>query len=146
MAGGAGVEYYFGYKLPENDLVCEDYRSRDKSWDYCNIALNFFRENDIPFWKMKNRNDLIDNQANEKEKFCLTDGESVILVYLGYVKTADIDLKEFEGNFTVKWFNPREGGNLSNGSVTSLNGGKVVSLGNAPVDGENDWLIVLRKN
>ncbi len=22
MAGGAGVEYYFGYQLPENDLVC----------------------------------------------------------------------------------------------------------------------------
>jgi len=29
MAGGAGVEYYFGYRLPENDLVCEDFRSRD---------------------------------------------------------------------------------------------------------------------
>jgi hypothetical protein len=25
MAGGAGVEYYFGYKLPQNDLVCEDW-------------------------------------------------------------------------------------------------------------------------
>ena len=35
MAGGAGVEYYFGYQLLENDLVCQDLRSRDKSWDYC---------------------------------------------------------------------------------------------------------------
>jgi len=24
MAGGAGVEYYSGYKLPENDLICQD--------------------------------------------------------------------------------------------------------------------------
>ena len=23
MAGGAGVEYYFGYQLPENDLICD---------------------------------------------------------------------------------------------------------------------------
>ena len=33
MAGGVGVEYCFGYALPRNDLVCEDLRSRDKSWD-----------------------------------------------------------------------------------------------------------------
>ena len=42
MAGGAGVEYYFGYKFPENDLLCEDWRSRDQSWDYCRICLEFF--------------------------------------------------------------------------------------------------------
>ena len=53
MAGGAGVEYYFGYKLPQNDLVCQDFRSRDKSWDYCRIALNFFHQNDVPFHEMK---------------------------------------------------------------------------------------------
>jgi hypothetical protein len=34
MAGGAGVEYYFGYKLPQNGLVCQDFRSRDLSWDF----------------------------------------------------------------------------------------------------------------
>ena len=45
MSGGAGVEYYFGYKLPQNDLICEDYRSRDKTWDYCRIALEFFSDN-----------------------------------------------------------------------------------------------------
>ncbi|HYG33407.1 MAG TPA: DUF5060 domain-containing protein, partial [Clostridia bacterium] len=32
LAGGQGVEYYFGYTLPENDLKCEDFRSRDRSW------------------------------------------------------------------------------------------------------------------
>ena len=62
MAGGAGVEYYFGYQLPQNDLVCEDFRSRDKSWDYCRIALEFFREHEIPFWEMKNADALIGNR------------------------------------------------------------------------------------
>src|SRR5512139_2138637 len=42
MAGGWGVEYYFGYKLPQNDLACQDYRSRDQTWNYCRIALEFF--------------------------------------------------------------------------------------------------------
>jgi hypothetical protein len=39
MAGGAGVEYYFGYELPQNDLRLEDFRSRDRTWDYCRIAM-----------------------------------------------------------------------------------------------------------
>ena len=45
MAGGAGVEYYFGYQLPENDLIMEDYHNRDQSWDFCRIAIDFLHEN-----------------------------------------------------------------------------------------------------
>ena len=52
MAGGGGVEYYFGYTLPQTDLGCEDWRSRDRSWGYAGVALEFFRENRIPFWTM----------------------------------------------------------------------------------------------
>ena len=48
MAGGAGVEYYFGYGLPDNDLVAENFRSRDKSWDYGRIAIDFFHSQKIP--------------------------------------------------------------------------------------------------
>jgi hypothetical protein len=33
MAGGAGVEYYFGYQRPQSDLTCQDFRSRDLMWD-----------------------------------------------------------------------------------------------------------------
>ena len=53
MGGGAGCEYYFGYQFAENDLVCEDWRSRDQSWDYCRIAIGFFHDNEIPFWEMR---------------------------------------------------------------------------------------------
>lgn len=83
MAGGAGVEYYFGYSLPENDLRCEDFRSRDKSWDACRIALDFFREQNIPFWEMKPSDDLVGNSEGKSGKsWCLAkEGE----VYLAYV-------------------------------------------------------------
>ncbi len=53
MAGGCGTEWYFGYKHPHSDLNCEDWRSRDKFWDQCKIAMDFFYENEIPFWKMQ---------------------------------------------------------------------------------------------
>jgi hypothetical protein len=45
--------YYFGYQLAANDLNCEDFRSRDKSWDYCRIALEFFHANKV-LSEMKN--------------------------------------------------------------------------------------------
>ena len=43
MAGGAGVEYYFGYKTGQTDLTCQNFRSRAKSWRYAKYALEFFK-------------------------------------------------------------------------------------------------------
>ena len=45
MAGGAGVEWYFGYKHPHSDLTCQDYRTRQKMWTQCRYALEFFQNN-----------------------------------------------------------------------------------------------------
>jgi hypothetical protein len=44
----------------------------------------------------------------------------------------------------VKWFNPRTGGELVEGTVKSVKGGANINLGAPPSDGELDWLIVLR--
>jgi len=144
LAGGAGVEYYFGYELPQNDLVCEDFRSRDKSWDYCRIALDFFREHRIPFWEMKNANALIGNENNDNSKFCLTQPGELYLVYLPKGGTTELDLTGVSGSLTVKWFNPREGGALQDGSVKAVGGGGKVALGTPPTDASEDWLAVMR--
>jgi len=83
MAGGAGVEYYFGYRLPQNDLVCEDYRSRDQVWDDCRTAINFFHEHKIPFQIMSNANELVGNPENRNDlPWCLRQKGEVYLVYL----------------------------------------------------------------
>jgi len=145
MAGGAGVEYYFGYKLPQNDLICEDWRSRDQSWDYARIALEFFPANKIPFWEMKNADALIGNTKNDNSKYCLAKAGEVYLVFLANGGTTDLDLTSATGAFTVQWFNPRQGGALANGSVKNVNGGHSVSLGNPPTDAGEDWLVVVRK-
>ena len=145
MAGGAGVEYYFGYQLPENDLVCEDFRSRDKSWDYCRIALEFFRDEKIPFADMKNTNALIGNTQDDNSKFCFAKAGELYLVYLPNGGTTDIDLSAATGAFTVKWFNPRAGGKLVDGVVLSVIGGEKTSLGARPTEAGEDWLAVVRK-
>lgn len=145
MAGGAGVEYYFGDIPPENDMLCEDYRSRDKSWDYCRIALDFFKNYNIPFWEMENRNKLINNTDDNKEKFCLAKEGELYLVYLGYTPSTKLDLSTVQGSFTVKWFNPREGGKLLTGKVRSIKGGKVVDLGTPPTNSQEDWVVIVQK-
>ena len=133
MAGGAGVEYYFGYKLPENDLICEDFRSRDKSWDYCRIALNFFRDEKIPFAEMKNADALIGNDKNDNSKFCFAKAGELYLVFLPNGGSTKLDI---EGKYTLQWFHPRDG---SKGETSSFT--EILTAPDA-----NDWLAVVRPN
>ena len=140
MAGGAGVEYYFGYQLPENDLLLEDFRSREKSWDYCRVALEFFRDHRIPLDKMTNADELVGNPAHDNSAYCLAQPGALYLVYLPNGGARELDLSGFAGAFSVSWFNPRDGGALRAGS--RANGGAKLTLA-AP--GSDDWLAVVRR-
>jgi hypothetical protein len=140
IAGGAGVEYYFGYTLPQNDLALEDFRSRDKSWGYARIALDFFRVNRIPFAEMEAADRLVNDGA-----WCLAKAGSLYLVYLPDGGSASIDLGGSTGAFSVQWFDPRSGGALKKGSVTQVNGGARVDLGTPPSEPGDDWLALVKK-
>ncbi len=142
MAGGAGVEYYFGYQLPENDLACEDWRSRDQSWDYARIALEFFCSGKIPFAEMEPADALTGNAKNDNSKFCFAKAGELYLVYLPNGGTTGLDLTAAPGKFSVKWFNPREGGVPAVQGATSLNGG---SKGILTAPSADDWLAVIAK-
>ncbi|MCM2370573.1 DUF5060 domain-containing protein [Aporhodopirellula aestuarii] len=145
MAGGGGCEYYFGYQFAENDILCEDWRSRDQSWDYCRIAIGFFHDHQIPFWEMTNVDELVGNPKRDVSKFCFAKPNEVYLVYLPDGGTTDLDLTGAKGAYSVRWFNPRSGGDLATGSVASVQGGGRVSLGTAPESPKEDWLVVIRK-
>ncbi|MEP4077056.1 DUF5060 domain-containing protein [Haloferula sp.] len=134
LAGGGGVEYYFGYKLPENDLLCEDWRSRDQSWDYARYALEFFRDQKIPFQDMVSRNELVGNSKNENSRYCYAKEGEIYLVYLPEGGSTDLELPVGR-SFTLAWFNPRTG---EMGDAKPLNGKTVT----AP--GKEDWLAVVR--
>ena len=145
LAGGWGVEYYFGYKLPaERPRTARITAAATQSWDYCRIALEFFPANKIPFWEMKNADALVGNPKNDNSKYCLAKAGELYLVFLPNGGTTDLDLTGASGNFTVKWFNPRSGGALVDGSVKSVTGGGVMALGNPPADADQDWVVLVR--
>lgn len=140
MAGGAGVEYYFGYALPENDLLLEDFRSRDRSWDYCRIALAFFSRDKIPLPRMTNADELVGNRAHDNSVYCLAQPGELYLVYLPKGGTASLDLSAASGEFALAWFNPREGG--APASAGKIRGGAKATLTAPSTD---DWLAIVRR-
>ena len=143
MAGGAGVEYYFGYKLPQNDLLCEDWRSRERSWDAAAVALGFFREHAIPFAEMEPADALVGNTAEDDSRYAFARPGELYLVYLPSGGTAELDLAGARGLFRLDWFDPRHGGPLRPGG--RVEAGSRVVLGPPPDEPTADWLAVLRR-
>ncbi len=138
MGGAGGVEWYFGYRYPHNDLMCEDFRSRELWWKQTKIALDFFRSN-LPFARMTAANELV----SQADAYCLAKAGEVYAVYLPKAVTAEITLPV--GKFSVKWFNPRTGGKLQDGILKTLNGGGKVSMGTQPVSDGKDWVVLIKK-
>ena len=141
MAGGFGVEWYFGYDSPNSDLTCQDFRSRDLFWDQNRHARRFF-EQYLPFWEM----DPADQLTADDQSYCLAKTDEVYAILLPIdLETSSIDLSETDNEFSVKWYNPREGGALLTGSIASVKGGDVAALGNPPDSPEMDWVVLLKK-
>ena len=145
MAGGAGVEYYFGYSLPQNDLLCEDFRSRDRSWAYARIALELFERERIPFWDMTNVDELVGGPASSGDPYALAKVGEIYVVYLPAGGDATLDLANAAGAFDVRWYNPRSGGALVYGTRLQVVGGGSVSLGAPPADPGEDWVVIVRR-
>ncbi len=140
MAGGFGVEWYFGYDSPHSDLTCEDFRSRDVFWDQNRYALHFF-EQYIPFWEMEPTDELVKGDS----AYCLAQMDKIYAVYLPMeLKTTSIDLGTSGNEFSINWYDPRNGGELQDGSVKMAKANDVVSLGYPPADQDKDWVILLR--
>ena len=139
MAGGAGVEWYFGYKYPHSDLSCEDWRSRDKLWDQTKVALDFFHKY-LPFTEMKNNDDI----TKAKDDYCLAKEGEIYAIYLPEGGSTEILLSP--GSYGVKWFNPRSGGDLKTGTIEKVMGIGFTSVGYPTEDPGKDWVCLIRRN
>ena len=137
MAGGAGVEYYYGYKLPQSDLSLQDYRSRDLMWDYTRYALRFFNQY-LPFAEMTPNTNLVGNG------WCLAKAGEVYAIYLENGGTTTVTLGNDGAPYDVQWYNPRTGGSLQAGSVATVTANGSVSIGNPPGTINQDWVALLR--
>lgn len=142
MAGGAGVEWYFGWKdnSPTSDLGIEDMRSRAAMWAVTRTARRFFEEH-VPFQRMNTANHL----AVSDHAYVLAEPGQTYLVYLPNGGAEHLDLRGVNGLYRVEWFNPRVGGELQRGKVTSIEGGGLRDLGEPPSDAEEDWAVLIRR-
>jgi hypothetical protein len=137
-AGGAGVEFYFGYRHAHSDLTCQDFRSRSQFWPYCRHAHEFFTRY-VPFWEMSSA----DEKVSAKGAYCLAKEGEVYVVYLPRGKTTKLDLPA--GTFSVQWFDPRNGGELTKGSPGTISGPGQLQIGPAPRDADKDWAALVKK-
>jgi hypothetical protein len=138
MAGGSGVEWYFGHAFPHMDINCEDFRSRDRMWEQTRYAMDFFRSH-LPFWEMEPSAEL----AGAKDARVLARGDSLYAVQLPAGGEATLQIGK--GNYTVQWFNPRTGGELQAGSVRTVQGPGAKSIGQPPSDPQKDWVALVKR-
>jgi hypothetical protein len=139
MAGAWGTEWYFGYDHPQSDLTCQDYSSRDLFWDQCRYLLDFFKNNKISFYETENHDELVNDSD-----YCLADPGKLYIVYLKSGK-GNINLNDANGNFQIRWYDPRNGGNLQKGKTENVKGGKTVGLSGAPDNPNEDWVVLINK-
>lgn len=140
MAGSGGVEWYFGYRYPHNDLECEDFRSREKWWEQTRICLDFFRKY-LPVNKMREADDLLASG----EGWCLADKGNIYAIYLpANTRTTTLNIEGSGREFAVRWYNPRSGGELQEGSIATVRGRGQVALGLPPDDPHLDWVVLVK--
>lgn len=138
MAGGAGVEWYFGYKHPNSDLTCQDWKTRDKMWDQSKYAINFFTENEIPFWKMKNN----DEFTADTSDYCFVKENEVYLIFLKQGGSVELAKEKFGSEtVSVSWYNPRTGSQTGSERL-DISSKRVVA--SPPMEEEKDWLLMVK--
>lgn len=141
MAGGGGVEWYFGYQNHDNDLNCENWRSRDKMWDYTRYAISFFQQY-LPFSEMESA----DSLTSDTDDYCFAKPDAIYAIYLPKGGNVTIDLRHASGNYQIYWYDPRHGGELQQGSVKSVEGGILQNTGFPPESKQLDWVVLLKKS
>jgi hypothetical protein len=140
LSGAAGVEWYFGARNRYHDLNAEDWRSRNRLWELTGYALDFFEAN-LPYWEMNPAHELV----NTKNAYCYRKKGEVYALYLPNSEDSTIDLSAVEGMFKLYWFDPLRGGEIQLGSISSVQGGSIQSLGKPPTDSEQDWVVLLKR-
>ena len=86
-----------------------------------------------------------DELLNIKGAYCLAKTGEVYVVYLP-AGTQHARLRvDSEVPLSVKWFSPREGGEIQDGSITTLQGKGFLSLGEPSAEPEKDWVVVIRQ-
>lgn len=139
MAGAWGIEWYFGYENEHSDLTCEDWRSRDKMWDQNRYALDFFTQNEIPYWEMEPMDNLSSN-----DDYILGKKNSEYVLYQKMGAKEPTVLSDLSGTYSIQWFNPRTGKFV--GKKEKSKASKALTISVPKTEAEQDWVVWIRKD
>lgn len=138
MAGGAGVEWYFGAHYPQNDLGLEDFSTREELWRQTKHALDFF-EGNVPVESLEA---CPDNVIGRMDVYCAAVGTDFFLLYLPESSNGMYNLPN--KTYSISWYDPVEGGALQFSDTSEIQGRNWVSLGRAPQEDGRDWVLMLK--
>ena len=143
MAGAAGVEWYFGANFPHNDLTCEDWRQRANVWKQTRHALEFFQRH-LRYWEMSPAAALV----SDRETFCFAKQGFAYALYipanrLNRSNEMEIDLAPRDREYSIRWYDPLNGGDLKRGSVSTAQPSKKARFGSPPSNHELDWVVLI---
>ncbi len=145
MSGGAGFEWYVqrdggGHGL---DQELEDFRQMKTALNWTGYARSFLRK--LPVLEMSPNHSLGDTASGGNTYVLRKHGEVYALYNDRNGSDWKLDLSETDGTFQVRWFDPRNGGELRKGTVDRISGGNVRTLGSAPEATERDWAAIVRR-
>ena len=139
LLAGGHMEFYTG----RDDVKHIDYRSYEDCWTAMGHAATFMNEHVAKeIADMKPNDDL----AIGDDNWAMADVGRTYLLYLKNGGEAFVDLSGADDQtFSVNWFNPRAGGDLTDGPRRTVIGGSAsVSLGKPPNSIDQDWAILLK--
>jgi hypothetical protein len=145
MAGGAGVEYFFGCNCPDSDRLIEDFRPRSNMWDQSRYALEFFASNAIPFWDMSNANSRLTTPYPNR---CLaqSNGDVILVQLVSGGNSETIDLTGAPSDvYSVKWFDPFTGGALIPTVNLTIGNNRPLNPPSITCSTRGDWVVLLRR-
>ena len=146
LSGGAGFEWYVqkdggGHSFDRN---IDDYRQMEPALKWTGYALDLLRR--MPVKQMAPAHDLGTSGEGGNTYVFRQPGTVYVLYNDRNGSDWRLDLAEASGTFEVRWYDPRNGGELQNGSIGTVEGGKAVRIGSAPDKTDRDWVaVVLRE-
>lgn len=154
MAGAWGVEWYFGYGYEHSDLNAESWETRDLFWDQVKHALDFFRLIDVEYQKATSMDNLVVNQADDNAWVLAQPGEFYIVYIKDASKELELKMQLGIGKYSIKWFDPRNGGKLIKGTKEEISIDRKpknvwerenVKIGMPSNNTNKDWAVLIKR-
>lgn len=149
LFSSGGIEWYCGYHpLPlGGDVKIENFRTREEMWRYSRIAREFMQEN-LNVNRMSPGDHLVHNASTAfGGAEVLIEPHHTMAIFLpSCTQTPELDMSLLDGNYTVRWFDPRTGDEVAQGPNVSRNSAQ----GNVPLqvmapNANQDMIILLKR-